>query len=122
MADLHGNRVVLVLRDNPEGTLPRFLGAAKYVDLRGDPYGELPYFELLHDLHDLHGLEPTPRPPLGRNPFLVLPAEGAADGLRYDTARYSHPELVGVVTFDCTNNNGLYAPVPSPDFGDGDGA
>ncbi len=79
--DLHGNRVVPVLRDNPRGVLPRFLGAAKYVDLRdADPTNER-YFELLQELH---GLQPTPKPPLGRNPFLAFPPEEVAAALRQE--------------------------------------
>ena len=105
MADLHSNRVVPVLRDNPNGTLPRFLGAAKYLDLRDEPYGEAAYFELLQDLF---GLEATPKPPLGRNPFTAVPPEEVAASLRHDAARYAQPALEGTVVFDCENNDGRY--------------
>lgn len=105
MADLHSNRVIPVLRDNAEGALPRFLGAAKYVDLRDQPFSEAAYYEFLQDLH---GLEPTPRPPLGRNPFAALSSEDVVGALRHDPARYVQPALVETVTFNCDNNNGHY--------------
>lgn len=105
MADLHGNRVVPALRDNESGTLPRFLGAAKYVDFRVDDLTNQPYFELLQGLH---GLEPTPKPPLGRNPFRALPLDEVESALREDAARYVMPALEGQVTFDYSNNNGRY--------------
>jgi len=105
MADLHGNRVVPVVRDNPSGELPRFLGSAKYVDFRGDPYDEAAYYELLQDLH---GLEQTPKPPLGRNPFGALPPEEVAVALRDDAARYVQPALDGRVSFNYANNDGRY--------------
>lgn len=105
MSDLHGHRVVPLLRDNPAGTLPRFLGAAKYVDFRGDPYAEAAYYELLQSLF---GLEATPKPPLGRNPFETLSPEEVASALREDSARYVQPGLEGAVEFAYDNNNGRY--------------
>ncbi|MGJ9372247.1 toll/interleukin-1 receptor domain-containing protein [Nesterenkonia sp. CF4.4] len=105
MADLHSNRVVPVLRDNGDGTLPRFLGAAKYVDFRDQPYSEKEYYELLHELH---GLQPTPKPRLGRNPFAAISSEDWGGALRHDPARYVEPALVETVTFNYDNNNGCY--------------
>jgi hypothetical protein len=105
MADLHGSRVVPVLRDNPDGALPRFLGAAKYLDLRDDPLSEAAYYELLQELH---GLEPTPKPPLGRNPFRAFPPEEAATAVRNDVARYVQPALEGTAIFNYDNNDGRY--------------
>jgi hypothetical protein len=104
MKDLHGHRVVPVLRDNPQGELPRFLGAAKYVDLRDGLY-EDGYYALLQDLH---GLQPTPKPPLGKNPFLLLAEEEVPIALRHDPARYVAPALEGEVSFDYTNNDGRF--------------
>lgn len=105
MKDLHGHRVIPVLRDNPEGQLPRFLGAAKYIDFRDDGTYEDRYYELLQELH---GIQVTPKPPLGKNPFIPLAEEEVAVALRQDPARYVMPALQGEVSFDYTNNNGQF--------------
>lgn len=96
-----------MLRANVSAELPRFLGAAKYVDLRSEPLNEDRYLELLQDIH---GIESTPKPPLGRNPFTGTPAPHVASNVREDPARYLSPALTGSVSsFDYTNNNGRYA-------------
>lgn len=105
MADLHGKRVIPILRENPAAQLPRFLGAAKYVDLRANPYSESAYFELLQDLW---GVEPTPKPPLGSNPFLAIEDDDARQSVREDPARYVQPALAERVDFNYDDNNGRY--------------
>jgi len=105
MRDLHGHRVIPVLRDNPEARLPRFLGAAKYIDFRGDDGYEERYYELLQELH---GLQPTPKPPLGKNPFATMSDQELPVALRHDPARYAMPALKGELAFDYTNNNGHF--------------
>ena len=105
MRDLHGHRVIPVLRDNHEAQLPRFLGAARYIDFRNDDDYEEKYYELLQELH---GLQATPKPPLGKNPFAALPDEEVPVALRHDPARYVMPALEGEISFDYTNNNGSF--------------
>ncbi len=105
MRDLEGHRVVPVLRGNPEGQLPRFMGAAKYIDFREDKAYEDRYYELLQDLH---GIQATPKPELGRNPFTVMADDEVSVALRHDPARYVMPALEGQATFDYSNNNGQY--------------
>lgn len=105
MKDLHGHRVVPVIRSNPAGNLPRFLGAAKYVDFRDDAAFEENYYALLQELH---GLQPTPKPPLGKNPFSPTPDEEVPFTLRNDRARYVMPTLQAEASFNYTNNNGQF--------------
>ncbi|MCD0443658.1 toll/interleukin-1 receptor domain-containing protein [Glycomyces sp. A-F 0318] len=105
MKGLRENRIVPILRNNPEKELPRFLGAAKYIDFDDDERFEENYLELLHELH---GLQATPKPPLGTNPFTTLTAREIAPALRHDPARYVMPELKGEVVFDYTNNDGRF--------------
>lgn len=104
MNDLHSHRVIPVLRGNSRHRLPRFLGSAKYVNMNDDATYESAYLELLQELY---GIAPTPKPPLGKNPFEVDP-EGGAVALRHDPARYVSPALTDTVTFDHSNNNGYY--------------
>ncbi|MFI7494475.1 toll/interleukin-1 receptor domain-containing protein [Kocuria sp. M4R2S49] len=105
MKNLHGNRVIPVIRDNPEGKLPRFLGTAKYVDFRDDKMYEDRYYELLQELH---GLPATPKPPLGNNPFIPQAGDDFPGTSLHDQTRYSMPALEGAVSFDYTNNNGHF--------------
>lgn len=105
MRDLHGHRVVPVLRNNPERALPRFLGTAKYVIFEAEADTEHAYYELLQDLH---GIDPTPKPPLGRNPFATRADEDPRVAVQQNPARYLSPALEGVAAFNYTNNNGRY--------------
>lgn len=105
MDDLAGHRVIPVVRNNESGKLPRFFGAAKYVDMRSDERYENAYYELLQDLH---GMQTTPKPPLGKNPFVVHAAEEAETSTRQSAARYVSPALNGSARFNHENNNGHY--------------
>jgi hypothetical protein len=105
MKDLGGHRAVPVLRENQEGELPRFMGAAKYVDFRDENLYEDRYYELLQDLHGIHD---TPKPLLGRNPFGAMPDEEVPIALRHDPARYVMPGLEGHISFDYSDNNGHF--------------
>ncbi|WP_235737082.1 toll/interleukin-1 receptor domain-containing protein [Nocardioides alcanivorans] len=105
MANLAGHRIIPVLRSNPFAALPRFLGAAKYVDMRAPERYEDAYFELLQDLH---GMEATPKPPLGRNPFLLHPDSEVRSAVSWSKGRYVSPGLSGTVQFDHSNDDGQY--------------
>lgn len=105
MRDLHGHRVIPVLRDNDQAQLPRFLGAARHIDFRNEDDYEEKYYELLQELH---GLQATPKPALGKNPFATLPDEEVPVALRQDPARYVMPALEGDISFDYSNNDGRF--------------
>lgn len=105
MDDLAGHRVIPILRNNEIGKLPRFFGAAKYVDMRSHDLYELGYYDLLQDLH---GMEATPKPPLGRNPFEVHSPEEVESAVRQSSTRYVSPPLSGAAQFNHDNNNGRY--------------
>lgn len=105
MSDLHGHRVIPVLRDNPLAEKPAFLGAARHIDMRDDEDYEKRYYELLQELY---GMPATPKPPLGKNPFVRLPEEEVPLALSHDPARYAAPALESQVTFNYDNNNGRY--------------
>jgi len=113
MADLHSARVIPLLRNNDERQLPlpSFMGSTRYIDFRHDEEHESKYLELLMALH---GIEPSPRPPIGPNPFVNSALDQVPIALRHSSDRYRMPALAGAATFDYTNNNGLYR------LGDGD--
>lgn len=102
MKDLTSDRLVPVMRENPDGELPAFMGTPWFSDMRNDDEFELKYIELLGALHRVPG---KPKPPLGTNPFEST-ADDAAIAVRHSTARYVAPALEGTVTFDYSNNNG----------------
>lgn len=77
-----------------------FLASAKYVDFLYDADHEEKYAELIHDIH---GQQIQPAPPLGPNPFTVLPRGEVPNALRTMSARYVSQPLPGGVSFDYTN-------------------
>jgi hypothetical protein len=105
MDRLEDNRIVTILRDNPDREIPRFLGNPVFLDFRSDSDYETRYAELLHNLH---GREILPIPPVGPNPFLTAPASDVERLLRNDPARYVSPDVSGTLTFDHSNNDGKY--------------
>jgi hypothetical protein len=104
MKDLASDRLVPILRENPDGELPDFMGTPWFCDMRNDDEYEKKYFELLSALHRKPG---KPKPPLGPNPF-EAGADDVAIAVRHSPARYVEPALQGTVTFDYSNNNGQY--------------
>ena len=105
MVDLHGDTVVPVVRNNDNGHLPRFLGSAKYIDMRNDADEEATYEELLRDLWRAPR---TPKPALGGNPFESNENDEVGQALRESAARYESPAFRGSVTWPYTNNSGRY--------------
>ncbi|MDQ7909038.1 toll/interleukin-1 receptor domain-containing protein [Phytohabitans sp. ZYX-F-186] len=105
MDDLTNDRILTILRDNPDRKIPIFLGQPVYLDFRDDADYETRYAELIHNLH---GREILPVPLLGPNPFLSNPPSEVELALRNDPARYVSPNARGSVTFDHSNNDGRY--------------
>jgi hypothetical protein len=106
MNDLNSDWVIPVIKNNPSSKkLPIFIAGRLYVDFENELLYEKNYEELLRNLVD----EPVlPIPPLGPNPF-------KADQFQVDgkfipsSEKYVSPSTKGKVTFDYSNNNGLYS-------------
>ncbi len=106
MANITADRIIPVVRcDGGDETVPTFLGSKRYIDFRDDGAFETRYAELLRDIH---GERVSPRPPLGANPFKILPPPSIDPRLSFSSNRYVSPGLSGEVTFDYSNNDGLY--------------
>ncbi|WP_236049916.1 TIR domain-containing protein [Paractinoplanes ovalisporus] len=105
MDRLDEDRILPVLRDNPDRRIPMFLGNPVYLDFRRDENYEAEYIKLLHNLH---GQEILPVPPIGPNPLQVVSPDRIARTLRHDPARYVSPDVHGTETFDFSNNDGEY--------------
>ncbi len=106
MDDLGSELVIPVIRNRTSSPkMAAFLGSAKYVDFLDDANYEEKYAELLHDIH---GRQIQAVPPLGRNPFNLMPPAEVPNALRNDAARYVSPAASGGVAFDYTNNSGHY--------------
>ena len=114
MDDLGSELVIPVIRNRTSSPkMPAFLGSAKYVDFLDDAKYEEKYAELLHDIH---GRQIQAVPPLGPNPFDLMPQADVSNSLRNDAARYVSPASSGRITFDYTNNSGNYV-IGSGDMG-----
>jgi hypothetical protein len=105
MENVTTNRIIPVIRTNDLPQLvPTFLASRVYIDFRDDLAYEAKYGELLREIH---GQKIKPRPPLGKNPFLITP-ELIAPVVSFGPERYVSPAMSGSVTFDYSNNNGRY--------------
>lgn len=106
MDDLGSELVIPVIRNRTSSPkMPTFLGSAKYLDFAEDGSYEEKYSELIHDIH---GRQIQAVPPLGQNPFNLMPQGEVSNALRNDAGRYVSPALAGTVRFDYTNNSGNY--------------
>jgi hypothetical protein len=105
MQNITANRIIPVIRANSlDQPVPIFLSSRVYIDFRDDLAYEIKYAELLHDIH---GQQVKPRPPLGPNPFTTIPTL-VAPLISFGPERYVSPATTGVVKFDYSNNNGRY--------------
>ena len=106
MADLNRNWVVPIIRNNPgDQKVPTFLAGSLYIDFEDDLLYEARYEELLRSLLD----EPVlPIPPLGKNPFETV-KQYANQKFIPSSEKYASPATRGRVTFDYSNNNGMYS-------------
>ena len=106
MNNLGSELVIPVIRNRSSSPkMPSFLGAAKYIDFLDDTTYEERYAVLIHDIH---GRQIQAVPPLGQNPFNLMPQGEVSNSLRDDGARYVSPAISGRVTFNYTNNSGNY--------------
>lgn len=106
MANVTSDRIIPVVRNASEtDVVPIFLASKRYIDFRRDAAFEARYAELLRDIH---GEQVSPRPALGSNPFRVPPPLDIDPILSFSSDRYVSPGLAGEVTFDYSNNDGLY--------------
>jgi hypothetical protein len=105
MENMATDRIIPVIRANTlKQAVPVFLSTRVYIDFRDDLQYETKYAELLRDIH---GQSVKPRPPLGANPFLSIPAP-ISPLVSFGPERYVSPALAGTVTFDFSNNNGRF--------------
>lgn len=105
MQNVLSERIISIIRDNDgKPPVPTFLAGKMYLDFRKDLEYESKYGELLRVIH---GHKIKPRPPLGKNPFTVVP-EVVAPVVSFSPERYVSPALSGTVVFDYSNNNGRY--------------
>lgn len=105
MQSVTSDRIIPAIRTNSLATpVPTFLSSRVYVDFKDDLSYEAKYAELLRDIH---GQKVKPKPPLGANPFTVVPVP-TPPLVSFGPARYVAPGTTGVITFDYSNNNGRY--------------
>jgi hypothetical protein len=110
MQDIKTDKIIPVIRDNYLAQpVPTFLSSRVYIDFRDDAAYEERYAELIREIH---GQKIKPKPPLGRNPFLVVSALACVDAGRYGNAINAildltkagkHQAAVEAATYLCTN-------------------
>ncbi|MCL2463859.1 MAG: toll/interleukin-1 receptor domain-containing protein, partial [Micrococcales bacterium] len=103
LRDLNGDRVVPLLRNNPQGTMPAFLEGRLWIDFRDDSQFEPKYEELLRELH---GRRLDSAPPIGPNPLDGKTEYESRLEIRNNPARWSAPAESGSVQFVYNQNNG----------------
>ena len=105
MRNQTSDKIIPVIRNNSRQHLvPTFLSTRRYTDFRSDDSFEPRYAELLREIH---GQQVVARPALGPNPFTLEHPE-TEPRVSFSAARYVSPAASGLVTFDCSNNNGSY--------------
>lgn len=96
--------IPLIKKNDSVQKLPTFLKGKKYINFENDELYEEKYEELLRDLLD----EPLlPLPPLGKNPFQNIKAY-ENQKFTPSNEKYYSASISGQVTFDYSNNNGIY--------------
>lgn len=103
--DQNTNWVIPLIRNNPsEKKTPTFLAGRMYISFEDDRMYETNYEKLLRDLLE----EPVlPIPPIGKNPFQNI-REFAQQSYIPSNEKYLSPSTKGIVTFDYSNNDGIY--------------
>jgi len=105
MQDVTSDKIIPIIRNNDGNVVvPTFLSSRRYIDFRADDAYEALYAELLHDIH---GQPIASRPELGANPFSRI-SRAVDPSISFSSERYVSPALSGVVTFDCSNNDGRF--------------
>lgn len=103
--DQNTNWIIPLIVNNPAKKTPTFLGARKYINFCDHKLYEARYEELLRDILE----EPIlPIPPIGPNPFKNIETFNQR---RFSTGKekYLSPPTRGKITFDYSNNNGVYS-------------
>lgn len=98
--------IIPLIKNNPSSKkVPIFLKGRLYIDFEDAALYEAKYEQLLRDLLN----EPVlPIPPIGENPFQTI-KEFAQQNFLPTNEKYVSPSTKGNVTFDYSNNNGIYA-------------
>lgn len=103
--NLDSDRVLPILRNNPDAKIPRFLSGRFWGDFRNSDVSEGSYEELLRQLH---GAPVEVAPALGPNPFAGMTEVEARQLIRNSPERWQNPGTVGEVEFVYSQNSGHY--------------
>jgi hypothetical protein len=103
--DLDSDRVLPILRNNPDAKMPQFLSGRLWGDFRNSDVSEGSYEELLRQLH---GAPVEAAPALGPNPFAGTTEIEARQLVRNSPERWHRPEMFGDVEFVYSQNSGHY--------------
>lgn len=106
MNDSNRNFVIPIKRNNKDGKIPTYFGAALYIDFNNDDDYYTKYRELLDRIT---GEDLKKKPQLGKSPYSN---ETISNAISYNVdsykIKYTNHALSGSVSFDYKNNNGLF--------------
>jgi hypothetical protein len=100
------NYIIPIRRLNTNGSLPIFLDGTKYIDFDNDRKYYENYRELLARIHNE---DIKNKPPLGTNPFKSDKlSKEISINLDIERIEHHNPLMKGSVSFDITNNDGIF--------------
>lgn len=76
VANISTAKFIPIIRNNPEASLPTFLGLRRYIDFTDEASED----KLPALVEELHGVSESAKPPLGPNPFSSVPAQAGEAG------------------------------------------
>jgi hypothetical protein len=97
--------IIPILRNNSESKTPKFLTGKIYANFNEDENFEKEYENLLRELLNIPAQK---KPELGKSPFLEIKETGRII-LKPKAEKYHSPAHNGTVTFDFSNNDGVYS-------------
>lgn len=98
------NHIIPIKRNNIKGSMPTFLGAAKYVDFEEESKYYDKYKELLERIYNE---DITQKPTLGVNPFKHNElSKHISVKIDLSKIEYHNPDFEGNISFDYKKNNG----------------
>lgn len=107
MRDNTINYIIPIKRNNEEGVIPTFFGAALYADFNDDSKYFDSYRELLARIYNE---DIVAKPALGENPYRKssIISQNISRNIEIENVKYYNPLMCGSVSFDYTRNDHIF--------------
>lgn len=97
--------IIPIIRDNPNGKIPRVFGSKYYIDFSNDANYYDKYRQLLENIYEQ---DKSRKPRLGHSPFDRELSNSISEKLELDKIKYLSPKMDGKVSFNYDNHNSIY--------------